>query len=59
MGEVFYRQTVNLSGAALETAADVVVVVDESGSIAMETHWLREVGQRTHPIIIGALSHSV
>lgn len=42
-GEVYYRQTFNASGAALDAAADVVVVVDESGSIYTKALWIREV----------------
>lgn len=41
--EVYYRQTFNASGAALDSAADVVVVVDESGSIHLKALWIREV----------------
>ena len=41
--EVYYRQSFTTSGPAMDSAADVVVVVDESGSIYMETLWIREV----------------
>lgn len=33
----------NTSGAASEAAADVVFVVDESGSVDMRRKWLRDV----------------
>ena len=44
-GKAFYRQTFNTSGAAEDSAADVVLVVDESGSIDMKVLWIREVSE--------------
>ena len=40
---MYYRQSFNASGAAADSAADVVLVVDESGSIYQKTLWIREV----------------
>ena len=40
---VYYRQSFTTSGAAEDSAADVVMVVDESGSIYEEVLWIREV----------------
>ena len=43
VGEIFYRQNFAASGGAETSAADVVLVVDESGSIDMKVLWIREV----------------
>ena len=42
-GASYYRQNFAVSGAAENSAADIVLVVDESGSIDMKVLWIREV----------------
>lgn len=42
-GAPYYTVSYNTSGAASEAAADVVFVVDESGSVDMRRQWIRDV----------------
>ena len=51
-GQTYYQQNFAASGAAESSAADVVLVVDESGSIDMEVLWIREV-----PAVYATYSH--
>ena len=48
---MYYQQAFNASGAAADSAADVVVVVDESGSIHMKALWIRQVLSNTNVAI--------
>jgi len=46
----------NTSGAASEAAADVVFVVDESGSVDMRRKWLRDVRTEVVCVSISGVS---
>lgn len=51
-GAPYYTVSYNTSGAASEAAADVVFVVDESGSVDMKRQWIRDV--RTVAVCVSA-----
>ncbi len=40
-GNYFYSSKLFASGSALEAAADIIFIVDESGSMAMEHNWIQ------------------
>ena len=42
-GQFYYAVTYNTSGPASEAAADVVFVVDESGSVHLKREWIKDV----------------
>ena len=42
-GQTYYRQSFTARGEAETSAADVVLVVDESGSIDMKVLWITQV----------------